>query len=60
MAITKHDIENLKKKHKEELKSLEYKMIKAQYKKLMDALHKIYPAFSDEQIIELLEKKAEE
>ena len=60
MAITKHDIENLKKKQRAELKNLESKMIKAQHKRLMDALHKIYPAFSDEQIIEMFEKQAED
>ena len=60
MAITKHDIENLKKKQRAELKNLESKMIKAQHKRLMDALRKIYPAFSDEQIIEMFEKQAED
>ena len=50
---TKHDLENLKKKNREAVKALETKIIKEQHKKLMGALRKIYPAFSDEQIIEM-------
>ena len=57
---TKHDLENLKKKNREAVKALETKIIKEQHKKLMGALRKIYPAFSDEQIIEMFEKQAED
>lgn len=57
---TQRDLENLKRKNREAVKALETKIIREQHKKLMNALRKIYPAFSDEQILELLEKKAED
>ena len=57
---TQRDLENLKRKNREAVKALETKIIREQYKKLMTALRKLYSAFSDEQIIEMFEKQAED